>query len=164
MVRCGGSHHLRGCSLTWLEPMSATGFASVQLSWFCFPAMIAFNSNAAEHKEVAASRSILSIEAGFAGQPVVLQRYDLRLQGFFLSVSSHSLTDSQALSPQLPRAKFPMPRGREQLSSHPFLTFLWLQSSAVLLGAVMSVPGHQVIAQDRSDLGRRGPRTVFLLC
>lgn len=54
MTRCGRSHHLRGCSLTWLEPMSATGFASIQLSWFCFPAMIVFNSNAAEHKEVAA--------------------------------------------------------------------------------------------------------------
>ena len=54
-ARSGVTRNLHGCSLTWFEPVSAAGFASVQLSWFCFAAVIVFNSNAAQHKEVVAS-------------------------------------------------------------------------------------------------------------
>lgn len=72
-VRSGVTRNLHGCSLTWFEPVSAAGFASVQLSWFCFAAVIVFNSNAAQHKEVVAS---FSIKAGFQRQPSILHRYD----------------------------------------------------------------------------------------
>lgn len=46
-ARSGVTRDLHGCSLTWFEPVSAAGFASVQLSWFCFAAVIVFSSNAA---------------------------------------------------------------------------------------------------------------------
>lgn len=54
-ARSGITRDLHGCSLTWFEPVSVAGFASVQLSWFCFVAVIVFNSNAAQHKEEVAS-------------------------------------------------------------------------------------------------------------
>lgn len=62
-ARSGVTRHLHGCSLTWFEPVSAAGFASVQLSWFCFAAVIVFNSNAARHKEVVALFLLLSASA-----------------------------------------------------------------------------------------------------
>lgn len=53
---CSGvTCNLHGCSLSWFEPMSAPGFASVQLSWFCFTTVLVVDSNAAQHKEVVAS-------------------------------------------------------------------------------------------------------------
>lgn len=88
---CSGlTHHLHGCSLTWFEPVSATGFASVELSWFCFAVVIVFNSNAARHKEVVTS--FLSQHQGWLPKaPSVLHQPGSQLQKL-PSCPPHSLS------------------------------------------------------------------------
>ncbi|OXB79260.1 UNVERIFIED_CONTAM: hypothetical protein H355_013181 [Colinus virginianus] len=117
-------------------------------------AVIVFDSNAAEHKEVAALLSAL--ELVFQGDPLCCGDTTCDCEN-----SSHPqgfLPFLDRLSPHSsPERSFPMPGGREQLSSHPFL---WLRSEAVLLGAVISGLDHHVISQDRCDL----ERAAFLPC
>lgn len=129
MVRSGVTRNLHGCSLTWFEPMSAAGFASVQLSWFCFAAVIVFNSNAAQHKEVVAL-FLSSQHQGWLSKatihlaPVRLSVVKTAFPA--LQVPSCPSTDPCPMGPQSKTS--PCPRGREQLFSHPLLGFPQLLS------------------------------------
>lgn len=132
-ARSGVTHNLHGRSSTWFEPMSAAGFASVGLSWFCFAAVIVFNSNAAQHKEVVAS-FLFSRHQGWLSKATIHLapiRLSIVKTAFpALQVPSCSSTDP---CPMAPHSKTSLcPRGREQLFSHPLLDFSHLLSKAIL--------------------------------
>lgn len=111
-ARSGVTRHLHGRSLTWFEPVSAAGFASVQLSWFCFAAVIVFNPNAAQHKEVVALFLLLSSQhQGW------LCKNCLSCPPCSLLFLDRPLPHSSPKQSYTP----PSPREREQLFSHPLL-------------------------------------------
>lgn len=146
-ARSGVTRNLHGCSLTWFEPMSAAGFASVQLSWFCFAAVIVFNSNAAEDKEVVAlllasrHRGWHSKAAGRLAPPIVRT----------LPCPQSSLSFLDGLFPH----GSPVPRGKELLHSRPLLAFLQLQSKTMLPGLLILVPWTTLLSAQFSS----GPGT-----
>lgn len=164
-ARSGVTRHLHGCSLTWFEPMSAAGFASVQLSWFCFAAVIVFDSNAAQHKEVVASflssqhQGWLS-KATFHLAPITT----LHCKNCLPCPPSSFSVPQQILAPWLPTAKLPCaPQGGSSSpNTPPWLPSANVQDHAprVVLSALWTTESSNSINLIRIG---RGPEVSLLL-